>query len=69
MGEMCWKSKSENDTKVLHLRASSLEPWLPYTSHPKLMVPDYKVNGGSRGYATMQKLLKANWNLVQVHEN
>jgi hypothetical protein len=64
--QMCWLSKSgdDNGEKILHLQTASHEPWRPYTAFPMLAVPDYKIPGGSKGWATYQKLLKAGWTLI-----
>jgi hypothetical protein len=64
--QMCWLSKAggDNGEKILHLQTAPHEPWRPYTAFGKLAVPDYKIPGGSKGWATYQKLLKAGWTLV-----
>lgn len=66
MSQMCWmaSSGSNNQTKILHLRLTPQEPWKPYTSFPQLSVTDYSVPRGSKGYSTMQRLLKAGWKLM-----
>ena len=65
MKRMCWLSKSgEDGEKILHLQAAPNEPWRPYTAFSQFAVPDYKIEGGSKGYATYQKLLKAGWTIV-----
>jgi hypothetical protein len=62
---MCWLSKSEDsEEKILHLQTGSNEPWRPYTACPQYAVPDYPIPGGSKGWATYQKLLKAGWTIV-----
>ncbi len=62
---MCWLSMSgEDGEKILHLQATPNESWRPYTAFPQYKVPDYDIPGGSKGYATYQKLLKAGWTLV-----
>ena len=64
-GQMCWLSKSGDDgEKILHLQTQSDRPWRPYTAFPHISVPDYRVPGGSKGWATYQKLMKAGWTLV-----
>lgn len=64
-GYMCWLSRFGNDgEKILHLRLGVHQPWQPYTAFPHLAVPDYRVPGGSKGWATYQKLFKAGWNLI-----
>ncbi len=63
--KMCWLSASGQDgEKVLHLQTAPHQPWRPYTAFPQYSVPDYKIPGGSKGWATYQKLLKAGWTLV-----
>lgn len=65
MKRMCWLSKSgESGQKILHLQTAPNEPWRPYTFFRQLAVPDYKIPGGSKGWATYQKLLKAGWTIV-----
>lgn len=62
---MCWLSKSGSDgEKILHLQTLPNESWLPYTAFPQYAIPDYLIPGGSKGWATYQKLLKAGWTLV-----
>jgi hypothetical protein len=62
---MCWLSTpGEYGDKILHLQTAPHQPWRPYTAFPQYAVPDYKIPGGSRGWATYQKLLKAGWTLV-----
>lgn len=64
-GQMCLLSSLEADKeKILHLRLQPNQPSKPYTSCPEYAVPDYRVPGGSKGWATYQKLLKAGWTLV-----
>ncbi|HIK17633.1 MAG TPA: hypothetical protein IGS53_20405 [Leptolyngbyaceae cyanobacterium M33_DOE_097] len=64
-GELCWLPKFGVDGQlILHLRQTSHEPWKPYTAFPHLKVPDYRIPGGSKGWATYQKLFKAGWILV-----
>lgn len=62
---MCWLSKSGDDgEKMLYLQISPSQPWRPYTAFPQFAVPDYRIPGGSKGWATYQKLLKAGWTLI-----
>lgn len=62
---MCWLSKSSAEgEKVLHLQVAPNEPWRPYTAFPQYAAPDYLVPGGSKGWATYQKLMKAGWTLI-----
>lgn len=64
-GQMCWLSRSgEDGEKILHLRCASHEPWRPYTTFNQYIEPDYRIPGGSKGFATYQKLLKAGWILL-----
>ncbi len=51
------------DTRILHLKPAGESYYRPYTAYKHLAKPDYKVEGGSRGYATMQALLKQGWEL------
>lgn len=63
--EMCWLSTlGTSGEKILHLRTAANEPWRPYKAFPQFAVPDYQVPGGSKGWATYQKLRSAGWNLV-----
>lgn len=57
---MAWRSLSgsEDEEKILHIKEG--EKWVPYF-RSCYKVPDYKVPGGSKGYATMQALLKQGW--------
>ncbi|MBD2460307.1 hypothetical protein H6G89_04550 [Oscillatoria sp. FACHB-1407] len=64
-GQMCWLPKLGTDgEKILHLRLQSHDRWMPYTALPAFSVPDYKIRGGSKGWATYQKLMQAGWVLV-----
>ncbi len=64
-GQMCWLSRSGDDgEKILHLQTQIDRSWRPYTAFPQFAVTDYRVPGGSKGWATYQKLLKAGWTLV-----
>ncbi|MEH2281657.1 MAG: hypothetical protein V7K90_10095 [Nostoc sp.] len=63
--QMCWLSKSGGDgEKILYLQTEPNQPWRPYTALGHIAVPDYQIPGGSKGWATYQKLLKAGWTLV-----
>jgi hypothetical protein len=63
--EMCWMpARGREDTKILHLRREIGDAWQPYTALPQYAVPDYLVPGGSKGWATFQKLHQAGWKLV-----
>jgi hypothetical protein len=63
--QMCWLATLEsNDEKILHLRTHPSQPWRPYTAYPEYAVPDDKIPDGSKGWATYQKLIRADWALV-----
>ncbi len=65
INEMCWLPLIGRDgQKVLHLRTAPHEPWRPYTAFPGYAVADYAIPGGSKGWATYQKLSKQGWKLV-----
>lgn len=66
--------RTSDQTKVLHFRYDESDRWKLYTEHP-LRVSDHimgpagqGIGGntivGSRGYATMQKLLKCGYELL-----
>jgi hypothetical protein len=62
--QMCWLSTmGTNGQKILHLRTEPHQPWRPYTAFPQYSVPDYKIPGGSKGWATYQKLRNEGWSL------
>jgi hypothetical protein len=63
--QMCWLSPSgTTGEKILHLRTEPNHPWQPYTAFPHYAVPDYQIPGGSKGWATYQKLMIQGWSLV-----
>lgn len=64
--QMCWLPKlgSSDGQKILHLRISPNHPWQPYTAFREYAVPDYRVSGGSKGWATYQKLRSIGWELL-----
>lgn len=65
MKQMCWLYTSSNiSNRILHLRFNATDKWKPYTTFPNVSVPDYKDVGGSKGFATMQHLLKQGWTIV-----
>ncbi len=65
LGQMCWlPALGSNGEKVLHLRRNPSQPWRHYTAFPEYAVSDYKIPKGSKGWATYQKLLRANWALI-----
>lgn len=64
-GQMCWLAVGQADgEKILHIRLTAMDPWKPYTQFPYLSVPDYRIVGGSKGWATYQKLFQAGWALL-----
>ncbi len=64
-GQMCWISAfGTNGQKILHLQIAPNQPWRPYTAFPQIALPDYREPGGSKGWATYQKLIRAGWKLV-----
>ncbi|MBW4488246.1 MAG: hypothetical protein KME12_10705 [Trichocoleus desertorum ATA4-8-CV12] len=65
--QMCWLPVGQkDDEKLLHLRMQPHQPWQPYQSFPQYAVPDYQVPGGSKGWATYQRLLREGWTLVST---
>jgi hypothetical protein len=67
--QMCWLSISgTNGEKILHLRTQPNQPWQPYTAFPQYAVPDYEIPGGSKGWATYQKLKCEGWNLAPSNQ-
>ncbi len=65
MRQMCWLSSfGKSEEKILHLRTAPHDAWRPYTAFPQYSVPDYRIPGGSKGWATYQKLMKAGWALI-----
>ena len=63
--QMCWLSMmGSNEEKVLHLRTAPNQPWRPYTAFPEYAVSDYRIAGGSKGWATYQKLKSEGWTLA-----
>lgn len=64
-GQMCWLSMNQsNGEKILHLRTNPSADWRSYKAYPQYAVADYNIPGGSHGWATYQKLLRAGWRLV-----
>lgn len=64
--QMCWLSTGgTTGEKVLHLRTAPNQPWRPYTAFPEYAISDYAIPGGSKGWATYQKLRGQGWNLAQ----
>jgi hypothetical protein len=69
LGELCWLPKfGANGQLSLHLRLESHHPWKPYTAYPGLCVPDYPISGGSKGWATSQKLLQRGWSVISTEQ-
>lgn len=63
--QMCWLSRfGTTEEKILHLRTAPHEAWRPYTAFPQYAVPDSRIPGGSKGWATYQKLRQAGWVLI-----
>lgn len=62
---MCWLSiPGTNGDKLLHLQTTPRSPWRPYTDFPQYVIPDYRILGGSKGWATYQKLMQQGWQLI-----
>ena len=59
--EMCWLP-SGGKGLILYLKPEG-RSWQPYATSP-YAVPDYPVPGGSKGWATYQKLMRSGWVLV-----
>jgi hypothetical protein len=68
-GQLCWLSTFSSGGKLtLHLRQEPHHPWKPFTAYPGLCVPDYPIPGGSKGWATSQKLLKSGWVIIPTRQ-
>lgn len=68
-GQLCWLPKFGADGQlILHLRMEPYQPWKPHTAYPELCVPDYPIPGGSKGWATSQKLLQAGWTMIPTQQ-
>jgi hypothetical protein len=64
-GQLCWIAKFGSNGKLtLHLRLQPHHPWKPHTAFPQLCVPDYPMPGGSKGWATSQRLIQAGWTMI-----
>ena len=64
-GQMCWLFRGENKTeRILYLREYPSQSWKPYTAYSQYCVPDYRIPGGTKGWATYQKLCKSGWTLI-----
>lgn len=69
IGQMCWLSQTGvGGEKTLHLRLYPNKPWQPYTAFSGVAVPDYNIPGGSKGWATYQKLMRSGWKLIPSNE-
>jgi hypothetical protein len=68
--QMCWLPRLGNhhQEKILHLRTAPNQPWRPYTAFPQFAAPDYREPGGSKGWATYQKLRLQSWDLVATSD-
>lgn len=67
--QMCWlPTMGANGQKILHLRTEPHQPWRPYTAFPQYAVPDYPIPGGSKGWATCQKLRNEGWILESSNQ-
>ena len=60
--KMAWLEVPEEERKILYLKADS-GAWLPYTAFPLLKRPDCTLPGASKGYSTMQALLRQGWTI------
>jgi hypothetical protein len=68
-GQLCWLSSFSSGGKlILHLRLEPHHPWKPHTAFPGLHVPDYPIPGGSKGWATSQKLLDSGWTIIPTQK-
>lgn len=66
-GQMCWlHTSATSPNKTLHLRTGAGQPWRPYHDCNEFAVPDYKIPGGSMGWATYQTLSRSGWKLVAL---
>ena len=65
MRQMAWLYGRSPDLRILHLNVDG-SGWRSYTHFPQYSVPDYKEKGGSKGWATYQKLRQAGWELVET---
>jgi len=66
--QMCWLLNGSNrQTIILHVREHAYQAWKPYNTS-KYSVPDYRVPGGSKGWATYQHLKKAGWILIPTSQ-
>ncbi|WP_309739370.1 hypothetical protein [Chamaesiphon sp. OTE_20_metabat_361] len=64
-GQLCWIPSFASKGKLtLYLRLEPYHPWKPHTAFPSLYVRDYPIPGGSKGWATSQRLLQSGWTIV-----
>lgn len=69
MTRMKWMSENTGEDKILYLKVSNLDVWKPYYVFRFLKQPEHiipalegqKEMKTSRGYSTMQYLLKKGW--------
>jgi hypothetical protein len=66
-GQMCWLRLFGAPAHILHLRLDASKPWRSYHSFP-FAVPDYRIPGGSKGWATYHILHEAGWALISTQE-
>ncbi|MBW4469249.1 MAG: hypothetical protein KME45_03190 [Stenomitos rutilans HA7619-LM2] len=66
MQQMQWRSPTPDQPKLLYLNIG--DGWKPYTQFPQYQVPDYRIPGASKGFATMQALLKRGFALLPSGE-
>ncbi len=72
-GQMCWIDPNNgNGEKILHLRLTRADRWLPYTSpqFARHRQPDLSMHGIklSKGLETARVLLKQGWVYVKSDE-
>ena len=65
MGQMAWLYGRSKTLRILHLKVGN-SGWRPYTFFDEYAVPDYKMEGVSKGWATYHKLKQAGWMLVET---
>lgn len=67
LGEMMWRNDPRRRQLILFLRTNKSDRWQPYHAS-KHSVPDYKIAGGSKGWATFQHLKKQGWQLLPTEQ-
>lgn len=65
MGQMAWLYGKSPAFRILHLNVDG-SGWRSYTHFSQYSVPDYEIKGGSKGWATYQKLRQQGWELVET---